>query len=193
MMHGLRWLFGGWATLKNNVVSGPAAGWLYYCRMGTWFFHFANFFFFWGGCQNFIIFLPKKKILRPPDWPQFRPPAGQETIFLRVALVILVSKSSLRKSWFHTKGRVLLRDRFGWTNISWLFLPQKLTELQKKLHLCMPNFKGQVNDELFYVFWYILCLFLLSFNDIVCKGCVWVVGWNCIVSCIFWSTTISHV
>ena len=28
----------------------------------------------------------KKKILRPPDWPQFRSPAGQETnFFLRVA------------------------------------------------------------------------------------------------------------
>ena len=23
----------------------------------------------------------EKKILRPPDWPQFRPPAGQETNF----------------------------------------------------------------------------------------------------------------
>ena len=29
------------ATLKKNIVSGPAAGCVYYCRMGTFFFHFA--------------------------------------------------------------------------------------------------------------------------------------------------------
>ena len=55
-----------------------------------------NFFFilpiFLGCGQDFIISYQnnkkkgKKKILRPPDWPQFRPPATQETnFFLRVA------------------------------------------------------------------------------------------------------------
>ena len=71
----------------KNVVSGPAAGWVYYCRMGTFIFILP--FFFLQKCHT------KKrekngrnKILRPPDWPQFRPTAGQETnSFLRVAWV----------------------------------------------------------------------------------------------------------
>ena len=29
------------ATLKKKIVSGPAAGCVYNCRMGTFFFHFA--------------------------------------------------------------------------------------------------------------------------------------------------------
>ena len=29
----------------------------------------------------------KKKILQQPDWPQFWPSAGQETLFLRVACI----------------------------------------------------------------------------------------------------------
>ena len=32
------------------------------------------------------IFLPKKKELRPPDWPQYRPPATPETDFFYVGL-----------------------------------------------------------------------------------------------------------
>ena len=46
------------ATLKKNIVSGPAAECVYYCRMGTFFFHFA---LKKKIGQNFIIFLPKKK------------------------------------------------------------------------------------------------------------------------------------
>ena len=46
------------ATLNKNIVSGPAAGCVYYCRMGTLFSHFAQKNFF---CHNFIIFLPKEK------------------------------------------------------------------------------------------------------------------------------------
>ena len=46
-----------------------------------------NFF----AVKNVIIFL-QKKIVRLPDWPQFRPPTGQETnFFLRVALVLVNS------------------------------------------------------------------------------------------------------
>ena len=60
------------------------------------FFSFCYFFFFKS--SKFQLFLPpplkknqkngKKNIWRPPDWPQFRPPAVQETNFyLRVAPV----------------------------------------------------------------------------------------------------------
>ena len=58
------------AVNKNNYVSGAAAGFIFAKRK----------------MDN--IFLPKKKKcgekkkeMQPPDWPQFWPPAGQETHF----------------------------------------------------------------------------------------------------------------
>ena len=57
-------------------------------------FSFFFFFFFFFSKKSFQFLTKKrkgkrrkkKKILQPPDWPQFWPPAGQETnIFLRVA------------------------------------------------------------------------------------------------------------
>ena len=66
------------------------------------------------GGQNFIIFLPKKKkkekkkILRPPDWPQFRPAAGQETkFFLRVAWDVSVITTSGNVAINLTKNLVI--------------------------------------------------------------------------------------
>ena len=75
--------------LKKKIVSGPAVGCVYYCRMRTFFFHFAQKIIFLSKFHHFLTKKKKgkkKKILQPPDWPQFRPPAGQETkFFLRVA------------------------------------------------------------------------------------------------------------
>ena len=63
--------------------------------------------------QKFHHFLPKKnvgkkKILRPPDWPQFRSPARHETnFFLRVALFWEWSKKGQHSNWiFHHFTRI---------------------------------------------------------------------------------------
>ena len=109
---------GTWAkgrSLKNirpalkKVVSGLAAGCVY-IRAG-WKLFFSNFGFFFQFLfflLFFTIFLKKgkKKILRPPDWPQFWPPAGQETNFFKGGLtynstptgpLVLVEKTGIKK------------------------------------------------------------------------------------------------
>ena len=64
-------------ALKKYFVSGPAAKCVYYCRMGTFFFILPKKIF-WVKISSFSWEKKrgKKKILRPPDWPQFRPSAG---------------------------------------------------------------------------------------------------------------------
>ena len=70
-------------------------------------FSFCHIFVF---VKNVIMFLPpkkreKKKILRPPDGPQFRSLARQETnFFLRVALFWEWNKKGQHSNWiFHHK------------------------------------------------------------------------------------------
>ena len=58
------------ATLKKNIVSGPAAGCVYYCRMGTFFFHFAPKIFFWSKFHHFLT--NKKKGEKKEDFAAAR-------------------------------------------------------------------------------------------------------------------------
>ena len=59
--------------------------------LGTFLFLIFSFFIFPDIILTIFLYMKKKmekkKILRPPDWPQFRPPTEQETnFFLRMAL-----------------------------------------------------------------------------------------------------------
>ena len=79
------------ATLKKNIVSGPAAGCVHYCRMGTFFFILPPQKIVG---QNFIIFLPKKKkgnkklILRPPPGHNFGHPLDRKQTFFKGGLSV---------------------------------------------------------------------------------------------------------
>ena len=72
-------------SFKKKFVSGPAAVWVFSFRLGIFIFYL-----------NYFNFLQKRggrvKILLTPDWPQFWPPAGQETnFFVRMDLAAMWS------------------------------------------------------------------------------------------------------
>ena len=87
----------------------------------------------------------KKEDLGPPDWPQFRPPAGQETnFFLRVALVIT---EAIRK-------RSLFLVRAAEFSFSVYMVPT---------HLFFRTFPGILHDH-FSIFHEHLCVQIIIYD-----------------------------
>ena len=94
----------GQATLKKNIVSGPAAGCVYYFRMGTFFFSFCpkqHFFFSFCPKQHFLVKISsfsyqkkkgqkKKRFCDRPTGQNFSHPLDRKQTFLRVASVVHV-------------------------------------------------------------------------------------------------------
>ena len=84
------------ATLKKMLFLVRRPGEDITAEWDFFFFHFAKFSFLVKICNSFLQ-KEKKKIRWPPDWPQFRAPAGRkQTFFLRVASVLftVVSEGS---------------------------------------------------------------------------------------------------
>ena len=86
--------------LKKLLFPIQQPGENFNCRMGTLFF----------SCSIFVaIFFGKKrkKKMRPPEWPQFRLTAGQETnVFLRVAIESEASDECPLASRLLSSGRI---------------------------------------------------------------------------------------